>query len=201
MDKMWAPSPDVSFRFFYFVCFLFSFCLLFCGFLVFASSEIYESLTILLQSLWECQIARQFTQSIPFLEVGFDQASEMMGRLATALAIAACSGPALSLNLYTTHYGGNVSSLSLTECNGTYALSKTFTFKSCGMMPSWLTYDSKTETLYCSDEGSPNGTLTSYSVAKDGVLTELATVTTIAGGVNTLEYGGDLGNSYLATAH
>lgn len=181
-------------------------CLLCIGFLVasalfvFAWSEPFENLTGPLHSFGH-RILGYRLHNAQTIQVSLSQSSYMAGRLITTWALAVCGGTALATNLYTTHYGGNVSTLSLTECNGSYTLTKTHTLKSCGMMPSWLTYDTKTEILYCSDENSPNGTLTTYAVAEDGAFTELAEVTTIAGGVNSVEYGGISGNSFLAIAH
>ncbi|KAG0153307.1 hypothetical protein PDIDSM_5157 [Penicillium digitatum] len=79
---------------------------------------------------------------------------------------------AAATNLYATHYDGEVYTLSLED----NSLSITSSSKTCGTHPSWLTFDSSTRTIYCSDHAgnsSMNGLLTSYSVNQDGSMTEL----------------------------
>ncbi|KAF9885223.1 hypothetical protein FE257_000583 [Aspergillus nanangensis] len=104
-------------------------------------------------------------------------------------------------NLYATHYSGTVYSLSLTDGG---ELSIASSLKTCGDLPSWLTLDAKSRTLYCSDEtgdATTPGSLTSLSVAEDGTLTEIASTTAPGSGVNSVIYEGDNGDQYLAIAH
>lgn len=110
--------------------------------------------------------------------------------------------PPHSARLWATHYNGNVYTLTL---DGEH-LSLTDTLKTCGKMPSWLTYDSGTRVLYCSDEDgtadpSTHGSLTAYSAAPNGKLHEIATTKTIGGGVNSVIYENGDGGKYLAIAH
>lgn len=104
--------------------------------------------------------------------------------------------------LWATHYNGNVYSLALSG----HELSITDTQKTCGDMPSWLTFDSESQIVYCSDENgtadaTTHGTLTSYHAGKDGKLKQLATTNTVGGGVySTIFEAGD-GDKYLAIAH
>ena len=107
---------------------------------------------------------------------------------------------AVAENLYATDYSGFVYSINFSPNNNT--LTKTQQLQSCGQMPSWFEFDAQTRTLYCADENSfPNGSLTTFSAAPDGTLTQQAQIETIGGGVNTVLYGGSEGDSYIAIAH
>lgn len=122
--------------------------------------------------------------------------------LATLGLASAAPKPPHSARLWATHYNGNVYTLAL---DGEH-LSLTDTLKTCGKMPSWLTYDSGTRVLYCSDEDgtadpSTHGSLTAYSTAPNGKLHEIATTKTIGGGVNSAIYENGDGGKYLAIAH
>ncbi|KAJ9199627.1 hypothetical protein DTO166G4_5646 [Paecilomyces variotii] len=125
--------------------------------------------------------------------------------------------PALAAasNLYVSHYNGNVYSLALTSIPGPqdrndgsaavkYTLSQTAALKTCGSMPSWLTFDASTRVLYCSDESGSRtspGSLTALAAAADGRLSEIAKVDTIGGGVNNVIYNRDDGKKFIAIAH
>ncbi|OJI86840.1 hypothetical protein ASPTUDRAFT_27834 [Aspergillus tubingensis CBS 134.48] len=118
--------------------------------------------------------------------------------------LATCLSLATATNLYATHYDGSVYSLSLQDSDGTYSLSIASSLKTCGSMPSWLTFDSASRILYCSDESgdaSTNGSLTTLAADQDGTLTEIATAAAPGGGVNSIFYSGDDGTQYLAIAH
>ncbi|CAG8893092.1 unnamed protein product [Penicillium egyptiacum] len=109
---------------------------------------------------------------------------------------------AAATNLYATHYNGNIYTLSL---DGKNSLSISSSLKTCGDAPSWLTFDSSARTLYCSDHsgnGTKNGSLSSYSVNRDGKLTELAKTVDVGSAVHSTIYGGKHGREkYLAIAH
>ena len=114
--------------------------------------------------------------------------------------LAFLTASAVAENLYATDYSGFVYSVNFTATNG--QLTKTQQVQSCGQMPSWLEFDSLTQTLFCADESfNPNGTLTTFAVTENGTLTQQAQIKTIGGGVNTVLYGGPMGNSYIAIAH
>lgn len=57
--------------------------------------------------------------------------------------------------------------------------------------------------MYCLDEGLtvPNGSITSYSVAKSGELSEVERKTSISGPVSGVIYDRQSGNAGLAAAH
>ncbi|KAL4882537.1 Lactonase, 7-bladed beta-propeller-domain-containing protein [Aspergillus karnatakaensis] len=113
--------------------------------------------------------------------------------------------------LYATHYSTkSIYTLSLTKSSsGSYELTQTSALETCGTYPSWITLDSETRTLYCSDEygwtnenESVNGSLTALSADKQGVLTEVAVTGNAPGsGVHNVIYEGKNGKKYLAAAH
>jgi 6-phosphogluconolactonase (cycloisomerase 2 family) len=104
-------------------------------------------------------------------------------------------------NLFATHYDGNIYTLSLDSGK---SLSITSSLKTCGDAPSWLTLDSSTRTLYCSDHSGNaivNGSLTSYSVDQNGRLVELAKTQDVGAAVHSTIYGSKHKRKYLAVAH
>lgn len=68
-------------------------------------------------------------------------------------------------------------------------------------MPSWLTLDSATGTLYVTDE-STNGSpvLTTVTVAADGTLKTVSTARSNGGDVHSVLYGGTDGKGFIAAA-
>ncbi|PWY69760.1 6-phosphogluconolactonase [Aspergillus heteromorphus CBS 117.55] len=123
----------------------------------------------------------------------------------SVLACLAWLSLATATNLYATHYSGTVSTLSLDrDNNGSYLLSLASSLETCGSMPSWLTFDSTSRILYCSDEtgdASIDGSVTSLAAGQDGTLTDITTATAPGGGVDSVIYNGDDGARYLAIAH
>ncbi|KAB8213104.1 Lactonase, 7-bladed beta-propeller-domain-containing protein [Aspergillus novoparasiticus] len=106
----------------------------------------------------------------------------------------------IAVNLYATHYDGNIYGLSVEGEGDALSLHQTHAQQACGKAPSWITVDSQHGLLWCSDEASP-GTLTALEVRDGGALEELMQVMTPAGGVNSVIYSGDQGQKYLAVAH
>ena len=107
--------------------------------------------------------------------------------------------------LYTTHYSGKLSTLTLSQHSpNDFSLDLTSSKRTCGSMPSWLTFDPSTRTLYCSDETGgvkKDGSLTSLSVDQNYGLTVDAETSTPGGGVNSVLYEGGDGKKYIAIAH
>lgn len=105
--------------------------------------------------------------------------------------------------LWATHYNGNVYTLTLSGSN----LSIADTQKTCGAMPSWLTFDSESKILYCSDENgtsdpSTHGSLTAYHVdGPGGKLAQIAKTNTVGGGVNSVIFEAGKKDKYIAIAH
>lgn len=109
---------------------------------------------------------------------------------------------AQAATLYATHYSGEIYTLSLdhVSANDSYALSLASSKRTCGSMPSWLTFDASAGILYCSDETGDTGAsggLFAYSVGEDGGLSEVARTEAPGGGVSSLVYGG----RFLVSAH
>lgn len=118
--------------------------------------------------------------------------------LSAALGAASCN----AVNLYAATSDGNLTSLSLTLAdsgNNLAVSSKT----ACGANASWLTLDSGARVLYCLDRGSSsstNGSLNSYSVAADGLLTSIDSTTAPLSGVSHHVFTNNAGKSGIATA-
>jgi 6-phosphogluconolactonase (cycloisomerase 2 family) len=122
---------------------------------------------------------------------------------ASSLLLGLAAGIGRATNLYVSSYSGDITSLSLTSENGAYDLKAVYTNDGCSTSPSWLELDQARGYLYCSDEGlsTPNGTLSSYSVAKDGKLTQIQKADVISGPVSSVIYGDRLGQRAIALAH
>lgn len=104
--------------------------------------------------------------------------------------------------LWATHYNGHVYALDFT---GT-SLHLTNTQKTCGGMPSWLTFDAASRILYCTDESgtadpATHGSLTAYRPGATGELYEVATTRTVGGGVHSVVFEDAEGGKFLAVAH
>ncbi|KAH8704812.1 Lactonase, 7-bladed beta-propeller-domain-containing protein [Talaromyces proteolyticus] len=113
------------------------------------------------------------------------------------MVVAAAAAPS---TLFVSHYDGHIYTLTLSSNN---SLTQTGALTACGSMPSWLTYSSATNTLYCVDEsgttGSSNGTLSAFTPENDG-LKQLVKTNTLPGGVASVVYTADAGD-FLAIAH
>lgn len=107
-------------------------------------------------------------------------------------------------NLFVSHFSGTVYTLSYTPAtngNGTLAIKSSTT--GCGRMPSWLSFDSPTKSLYCFDEtGSWGGgsVVASFSVNGDGSLKQSGQAKSTGGEVHGSLYGGVNGTSFVAMA-
>ncbi|KAJ9609499.1 hypothetical protein H2200_005826 [Cladophialophora chaetospira] len=121
----------------------------------------------------------------------------------SSFLLAALSATASATNLFVSSYSGNVTTLSLTETNGTVSLNSSFASSDCGPNPSWLTLDANRGLLFCLNEGltAPNGSLSSFTVNPDGSLTHVQNQTTISGPVSGVIYGNPAGRRAIALAH
>jgi hypothetical protein len=107
----------------------------------------------------------------------------------------------LGSNLLVSHYNGNLYSLSLTTSGAAGSLSIKQTLRAGGSMPSWLTLDSATGTLYITDESSwGNPVLTTVSVSTDGTLKTATTARSNGGELHSTLYGGSDGKGFIAAA-
>lgn len=119
-------------------------------------------------------------------------------------AIAALGALAVSAtNIFVSDYSGNITSLSLTEKNGSYVLNQTHQTTECAPNPSWLTIDANRGLLFCLNEGleSLNGSMSSFTINTDGSLTHVKNQTTISGPVNGVIYGNPAGQRGIVLAH
>ncbi|KAL1856892.1 hypothetical protein VTK73DRAFT_8215 [Phialemonium thermophilum] len=109
---------------------------------------------------------------------------------------------ALAANLLVSHYSGNLYSLSLgTEGGGNGTLSIQQTLRAGGVMPSWLTLDAASGSLYVTDESNFGGSsLTQLSVSADGTLQTGAVARASGGELHSCLYGGSDGKGFLAAA-
>ncbi|PSS02285.1 Lactonase, 7-bladed beta-propeller-domain-containing protein [Coniella lustricola] len=87
--------------------------------------------------------------------------------------------------LYVANYLDSITSLELTGSN---LIVKAIT-PGCGEVSSWLTLDPAANRLFCMDENSPNGTISSFETRDDGSLLRLNIVTTQPGTVASTLFG------------
>lgn len=115
----------------------------------------------------------------------------------------ALAAAASATNLFVSSYAGNVTTLSLTESNGNYNLTPTSASPECGPNPSWLTLDANRGLLFCLNEGltAPNGSLSSFTINRDGSLNHVKNATTLNGPVSGTIYGNPSGRRAIALAH
>lgn len=117
--------------------------------------------------------------------------------------LSALSAASSATNLFVSSYAGNVTTLSLAESHGTYSLDATAANNGCGPNPSWLTLDAARGTLYCLNEGleTVNGSLSTFTINRDGSLKNVQNSTTISGPVSGVIYGDPAGDRNIALAH
>ncbi|KFZ24105.1 hypothetical protein V502_01413 [Pseudogymnoascus sp. VKM F-4520 (FW-2644)] len=99
--------------------------------------------------------------------------------------------------LYATHYSGTLSVLSLSDSSLTVVSSE----KNCGPAPSWVTFDSANQVLYCVDELNQGGSLNAFNADAEGGLTPIASAKLLGNPVHSALYGGEDGISFQAFAH
>lgn len=98
----------------------------------------------------------------------------------------ACIATCTATTLFAADSGGNVTTLALTGSRDNHILAVTSTTADCEVNPSWLTLDSASRVLYCLDRGgssSTSGSLNSFSIDADGVLSRIARVNAPLSGV------------------
>ena len=117
--------------------------------------------------------------------------------------LSALSAASSATNLFVSSYAGDVTTLSLAESNGEYSLNATSANNGCGPNPSWLTLDAARGTLYCLNEGllTVNGSLSTFTINRDGSLKHVQNSTTINGPVSGVIYGDAAGDRNIALAH
>lgn len=117
--------------------------------------------------------------------------------------VSALSTAASATNLFVSSYAGDITTLSLKESNGTYSLNATSSSSDCGPNPAWLTLDTPRGALYCLNEGltTPNGSLSTFTINRDGSLNHVQKSSTISGPVSGVIYGDPAGDRNIALAH
>lgn len=120
-------------------------------------------------------------------------------------ALLSLAAPAHAANLLVSHYSGFIYSLTLTPSNGTVpaSLALTSTLQGGGQMPSWLTLDAASGSLFVSDESelaTPNPLLSDLLVNPDNSVTAVSSATGSAGQVHSTLYGGVDGKGFIAVA-
>lgn len=118
----------------------------------------------------------------------------------SALVAILLAPSALAANLFVSHFNGNIYTLTY-ESQGlsNSSLSIDSVTTGCGNMPSWLTLDEKSRTLYCFDESWGGGVVSSFDIS-NGSLELTGQAETSGGDVHGYFYGGEDENSFLATA-
>ena len=93
--------------------------------------------------------------------------------------------------LFVSSYSGVITTLSLTNNLGAYALTSTANHSGCAPSPSWLVLDKPNDVLYCINEGLnvPNGSVSSFKIQSNGTLLQNVNVTTQAGPVSGTLFG------------
>jgi 6-phosphogluconolactonase (cycloisomerase 2 family) len=83
-----------------------------------------------------------------------------------------------AVNLFVADYGGNLSTLKLTETQNGHDLAVSSASRGCQPSPSWLTLDKKNNVLYCYERGgqNPTGSLNSFTIGNNGALTTVSRV-------------------------
>lgn len=120
-----------------------------------------------------------------------------------AASLLLLSATASAVNLFVADYSGNVTTLSLTAQDGNYTLTKTYANDGCAPNPSWLDIDAANGLLYCLNEGltTANGSLSTFSIARDGSISLIQNTTTLSGPVSSTVYGEPYGPKAIALAH
>lgn len=120
-----------------------------------------------------------------------------------ATCLLALSATTSAINLFVSDYSGNVTTLSLAASGSNYTLTKIHANDGCSPNPSWLEIDAANGLLYCSNEGleTSNGSLSTFSIDRDGSISLIQNTTTISGPVSSTIYGDPFGPKTIALAH
>ncbi|KAI8626372.1 putative isomerase YbhE [Xylariaceae sp. FL1651] len=102
-------------------------------------------------------------------------------------AVLALPAHVLGVSLLASHYTGKIYSLTLNNSTLTVTSSAT----GAGNLPSWLSYNSSSKTVYSADEDwNGSGTLASFTVGSTGVLTQTGKLTSSGASVYGTPYAG-----------
>ncbi|KAK8017815.1 isomerase YbhE [Apiospora rasikravindrae] len=122
----------------------------------------------------------------------------------TALVLASgLASPALAAKLIASHFSGPVYTLDLSLTNATSGTLKVASQvnNGCGRIPSWITIDKASNSVYCFDESwYGSGVLAQFAADDQAVLTPKASAPTLGNTVFGALYGGDDDKSFVITA-
>ncbi|KAK8041497.1 3-carboxy-cis-cis-mucoante lactonizing enzyme [Apiospora phragmitis] len=109
---------------------------------------------------------------------------------------------ALAAKLIASHFSGPVYTLDLTLANATSGTLKvTGQTSGCGRIPSWITIDKASNSVYCFDESwYGSGVLAQFAADDEAILTPKASAPTLGNSVFGALYGGDDDKSFVITA-
>ena len=125
--------------------------------------------------------------------------TKIMKLLTSLLAASTQASICTAARLFVSSYDGYITTLDVVNGSNGLSLAWLNATDGCAPRPSWLELDSKTNTLYCTDEGATDqSTVSSYKIEQDGSLTQHSKITTPAGGVSSTVYNN---GSALAIAH
>ncbi|KAF2720361.1 putative isomerase YbhE [Polychaeton citri CBS 116435] len=121
----------------------------------------------------------------------------------TFAPLLAAATAAQATSILVASYDGAVTTFELTEKNGNFTLEETSVSNDCAPSPSWLTIDASRGEVYCLNEGleTLNGSISSFTVSRDGSLTHVQNTTVISGPVSGVFYGEPAGKRGLVVAH
>lgn len=120
----------------------------------------------------------------------------------TLFSVLLASAGVKAANLFVSHFDGDISTLSLSGAdNSTYSLEIASSSKGCGQLPSWLSLDYDSKTLYCVDASGDGSTVSAMSIGADDAVTDTVQTTALGGAVHSGLYSGADGAQYLASAH
>ncbi|PBP18142.1 hypothetical protein BUE80_DR011128 [Diplocarpon rosae] len=120
---------------------------------------------------------------------------------ASLLPLAWCLSTVTAVNLYVASTDGNITTLAYTP-SANASLEVFSITAECGGNPATLNIDTASHILYCIDRGQAsdvNGSMSSFSIADNGVLKKIASTPVPASGVWTEIFGED-GNRGIASA-
>lgn len=126
----------------------------------------------------------------------------MASLIRSALAAALLAPGVLGAHLYVSHFSGEVYSLTFAEDgSGNGTLSVDASTSGCGSLPSWLTLDRTSGSLYCFDESwYGSGVVSSFDVSSSSGARSTGSAKTAGNTVHGWLYGGTNGNSFVSTA-
>jgi 6-phosphogluconolactonase (cycloisomerase 2 family) len=113
--------------------------------------------------------------------------------------------PTLGLSaqlLYVSHYSGTINTVTFTGSSSSGTLALTTSLRGCGNQPSFISWDSASRTLVCSDEtGYGTSSISTFSANADGVLSAGPKISAPPGSIANAFYGGPNNNGFVAVAH